>query len=277
MPECSDSINNDGDTGTDFGDRTPNGDPDCDSPVDPTEGGPGGRTECNDGRNNDSGDTGNDSHELIDFPWDPDCDSPADNSENGPNGPDVADQDGFLTGGGGFDEADGEDSISPSGSGTDRVRFGDPLPCDVGGKPGPNQVVQFKSGEDDGDRIRWKLETLEYARCVQFGRGPGRPGASFNHWAGWGTGDMTVGGVTQENVQAHFFYRDSGEPGTQRAGGVDYFAFRVPVPQLPPGGSNQLLMAFPYAFGTLDHGNVQAHGNTPTTTTSPTQGGKKKS
>lgn len=91
--ECSDGVDNDGDGRIDLDD------PDCDSPQDDSEAGPGrpreerpdrgddtedrrdgaGRPECSDGIDND-GDG------EIDFPNDPQCDSPDDDSESGDAG-----------------------------------------------------------------------------------------------------------------------------------------------------------------------------------------------
>jgi hypothetical protein len=64
LPECSDTVDNDGDGFIDF----PN-DPDCDSPADDDE-----SPECSD-------ELDNDGDGLIDFPNDPGCDSPQDDDE----------------------------------------------------------------------------------------------------------------------------------------------------------------------------------------------------
>ena len=272
-PQCSDEIDNDGDGFVDF----PN-DPGCESYQDDDERDDGpDAPDCSNGVDDD-GDG------QIDYPEDPGCENRDDPDEENNDDPECSDGDdndgdgtsdsgdsgckspedddeaaGFMNGGGGYDEVDkktaNEDYVEPGTF----LRYGTVLPCDLGDKPGPNQTVTW---HDPGLQGRFKLDTLTRAFCRNDPFiDPGAPRAEFDTYVGDGTGTFTNALGLSVPVSARFHVIDRGEPGSPPVIGVDYFHIRTgPAalfagPGLPPTAPPFLAVG----FGTLDHGNNQAH------------------
>jgi hypothetical protein len=222
-PQCSDGTDNDGDGYIDY----PT-DPGCTDRSDDDETNPS-NPECSDGVDNDG-------DRRVDFPADNGCTSPTDDDEAA----------GFMTGGGGYDETDkkisNEDSVTPGSS----LRFGEVLPCDLGGKPGPNLTVSW---HDPQLVEQLRLDSLTRAFCRNDPDiNPGRPKAEFDTYVGAGTGTLKVGSVTSP-VTFTLISIDRGEPGAPPVTGVDFFQITV------MSGGNVVAQG----VGTLDEGNIQAH------------------
>ena len=261
LPQCSDELDNDGDGKIDF----PN-DPGCDSPQDDNETDGSEEPECSDGKDND-GDG------RIDYPIDPGCEDREDDDEtdeapecrdnrdndgdrktdhpkdNGCKSPDDDDEAaGFITGGEGYDETDkkilNEDFVDPGAS----VRGGGVQPCDIGDNPGPNLNVSFHNPRQVG---QFKLDSLTRAHCRNDPFiSPGNPFAEFDTFVGEGTGTWRDAAGIRQSVTTTFVRIDRGEPGAPPVIGVDYFEIHI---------RNAAGIEIATAYGTLDHGNIQAH------------------
>lgn len=260
-PQCSDERDNDKDGKIDF----PN-DPGCASPQDDDETDGGTPPQCSDGKDND-GDG------RIDYPDDPGCDSRADDDERNSDKPECSDgrdndgdgrtdhpadigctspddddeAAGFMTGGGGYDEADKktlpEDFVDPGTS----LRFGGVYPCDLGNNPGPSLTVSWHDPRLV-QQVKLDSQTRAFCRNDPF-IDPGRPRAEFDTYVGEGSGQMRLPSGVRIPVQIQWVSIDRGEPGGPPVIGVDFFQIKV--------RSAGLVVA--QGVGTLDHGNIQAH------------------